>query len=938
MNLFSVTQLLQYGFWFFALLEFVLALYVLLLNFRHIANCYTSLSLLIVAFNSFAIGGMLRATDVTQATWPTYLLAATSPLVQVGVLLTSMALVKPAWLRGSKQWVGGVIWGLGLALPLLVVVDVNFGTQLWYVGLDATYAGGYLSLGKYATGLLSPIIFGMYFYFISLATIFFFLYVTVWDKALGKNKRRLVWLLGGLQLLSFIIQVGLKGVLILPVRTFILGGGIALVYIYIAFHQMISERHLQRGHVQFRLIAVVMVITLPIFVAMVFLFISWSQSKIEDGAATRLQLTNHAVTISTELWLRFNIGALQQLVNQPEIVSMDAAQQLEELTGLQKVYSHLYLISTTDLQGMNVARSDGVPLKDYSDRYWFQAARAAPDAEHPIFQTLIGRTSGKPALVASLPIQNAAGQTIGVGMFASDLNTVAQEVAAVSWGNTGIAYVVDENNRVVAHPDPAFSGELRDLSATAPLKALRSGTEGEFFFTTEEKVRWRSYLTELENGWGVIVQQQEAEILLPLRYLQRIVWGITVLMVFILAGLFFFALRQALTPITGLTEAAVAIAAGDLTCMVPVESGDEFGVLAQAFNQMTVQLHDLIGSLEQRVADRTASLARRSSYLAAAAQVARDAAAIRDLSQLLDQTVRLISERFGFYHAGIFLVDETGEYAVLQAASSAGGRRMLAQKHRLKVGEVGIVGYAAGAGEPRIALDVGQDAVFFGNLNLPDTRSEIALPLKSQERVIGVLDVQSIEPGAFTEEDVAVLQTLADQITVAISNAQLFQQVRESLETERRLSGELSIQAWRALLHARSGLEVRRNQQGLHLQRTEEAPESRGAEGLALPIEVRGQTIGVLNARRPAGGAPWTEEDQSWLEMFTEQLGTALESARLYEDAQRRATREQLVGEVSAHIRESLDMDTVLQTAAREISQLLGLAALDVRLKMADKS
>ncbi|MEA3396926.1 MAG: GAF domain-containing protein, partial [Chloroflexota bacterium] len=441
------------------------------------------------------------------------------------------------------------------------------------------------------------------------------------------------------------------------------------------------------------------------------------------------------------------------------------------------------------------------------------------------------------------------------------------------------------------------------------------------------------------TGWNVVVQQPLAEVYATAIQMTQQSVILIILFVIVAFGIGWVFMARTTRPLHDLVAGATAIGAGNLQYTIEVESRDELGLLARTFNQMTVQLRDLIGSLEQRVADRTADLARRSTHLEAAAQVARDAAAIRDLSQLLDQTVRLISERFGFYHAGIFLVDETGEYAVLQAASSAGGRRMLAREHKLRVGEVGIVGYVAEAGEPRIALDVGEDAVFFENPNLPDTRSEMALPLKSPEGVIGVLDVQSIEPEAFTEEDVAVLQTLADQITVAISNARLFRRVQESLELERRLSGELSAQAWRTLLQAHPGLEVRRNRQGLSLRRegkTEEKEKMGEGSLTSLPIKVRGRTIGVLDARRPAGGAPWTEETQEWLEMFTEQLGTALESARLFQDTQRRATRERLVGEVTTRMRETLDMETVLKTAAREIGEALELAALDVRLSLAE--
>ena len=157
---------------------------------------------------------------------------------------------------------------------------------------------------------------------------------------------------------------------------------------------------------------------------------------------------------------------------------------------------------------------------------------------------------------------------------------------------------------------------------------------------------------------------------------------------------------------------------------------------------------------------------------------------------MLSSAVRLISERLDFYHTGLFFVDPSGEWAVLQAASSEGGRRMLERGHRLRVGAQGIVGDVAARGMPRIALDVGRDAVFFDNPDLPDTHSEMAMPLRSRDVVIGVLDVQSRERGAFTPEDIGVLQTLADQVALAISNARLFSEAQEALATQQRVYAE----------------------------------------------------------------------------------------------------------------------------------------------------
>lgn len=348
-------------------------------------------------------------------------------------------------------------------------------------------------------------------------------------------------------------------------------------------------------------------------------------------------------------------------------------------------------------------------------------------------------------------------------------------------------------------------------------------------------------------------------------------------------------------------------------------------------------------NLERAVADRTSALSRRTTQLEAAAQVAREAAAIRSTTDLLNTVVRLISDRFGFYHAGIFLTDEAGEYAVLSAASSEGGRRMLARGHRLRVGVEGIVGYTAGYGEPRIALDVGADAVFFNNPDLPETRSEMALPLRARDQIIGVLDVQSTEPAAFTQEDVAVLQTLADQVAVAISNARLFEQSVQALEAERRAYGELSRQAWQRLLRTSPTLQERYDPQGLlsadgHWQEKIRAAAQTGSTVIAepqmaaVPIKVRGHVIGVLEALKPEGAGEWTPDEISLLETLTEQLGIALESARLYHDTQRRAAQERLVSDIATRLRASLDPETVLKTTVRELGQALGaeLTAIEV--------
>ncbi len=395
---------------------------------------------------------------------------------------------------------------------------------------------------------------------------------------------------------------------------------------------------------------------------------------------------------------------------------------------------------------------------------------------------------------------------------------------------------------------------------------------------------------------------------------------------------------------------------------------------ANALAEINRELEASRDTLQAQAIDLT----RRARYLEATAKVARDAASVLDLQELLSRVVGLVSEQFGLYHTGIFLLDPSGEWAVLQATSSEGGRRMLAGGHRLRLGEESIVGYVAGRGEPRIVLDIGADAAFFDNPDLPDARSEMALPLQARGEIIGVLDVQSKESEAFSDEDVAVLQTLADQIAMAISNARFFRQAQESLEAERRAYGEISRDAWGELLQDYRHLGYRYTKGGVApLVETLSAPrpevhdnlasqnEPRADDGeersvpsapamtsardsvalsdtdaklgeelpeLALPVKVRGHVIGSVKAHKPGEAGEWEVEEVALMETLAEQLGLALESARLYRDTQQRALRERLTGEIAARMRENLDIDTVLQTAIREIGERLDVAEVEVRM------
>lgn len=344
---------------------------------------------------------------------------------------------------------------------------------------------------------------------------------------------------------------------------------------------------------------------------------------------------------------------------------------------------------------------------------------------------------------------------------------------------------------------------------------------------------------------------------------------------------------------------------------------------------------------------RSLELNRRTAYLGAATQIAAEISAVeRDPLALLVRSANVISRQFGFYHTALYMLDDTGQWAELQAVSSEGGQRMLKRRHRLRVGAQGIIGAVAAYGQHRVAQDVDEDVYFFRSPELPETRSEVALPLRARGEIIGVLDVQSDVPAAFADEDVYVLQTLADQISVAVSNTRLLRQVEESVAAERRAYGEVVGEAWRDLLRARPDLAFASDAEGVapftvwepQMKAAAETGQVVGeGDALAVPIRVRDQVIGVIDGRKP-DGTVWSKEEVNLLQTLTEQLSTALEGAQLYEDTQRRAAREQVAREITAEMRRSLDVTTVLQTALYQLRSSLDLTEAEVWIEEASSA
>jgi GAF domain-containing protein len=355
-----------------------------------------------------------------------------------------------------------------------------------------------------------------------------------------------------------------------------------------------------------------------------------------------------------------------------------------------------------------------------------------------------------------------------------------------------------------------------------------------------------------------------------------------------------------------------------------------------------------------------ALLRQLTLQLQTAAQVSRVATSVLHPGELVQQVVNLVCERFNLYYVGLFLVDETGRWAMLEAGTGEAGRQMLAQGHRLEVGGISMVGWCTANAQARIALDVGEEAVRFDNPLLPETRSEMALPLRSRGRVIGALDVQSAEPGAFSEGDIAVLQTMADQVAVAIDNARLLVETQASLEKMEVLQQRYVREQWAEYVPARVAPSYERTQPGVTplgdavLPEVEQAMAQRkvvvqsdtgdgaGQAALVAPISLRGEIIGALGLHEAENRRRWTDDEITLIEAVADQMALAIENARLFEQVQSRAARERLIREITDRVRGAVDVESILQTTVQEVGKALGashgLVRLGTKMELGDTS
>lgn len=427
------------------------------------------------------------------------------------------------------------------------------------------------------------------------------------------------------------------------------------------------------------------------------------------------------------------------------------------------------------------------------------------------------------------------------------------------------------------------------------------------------------------NNLVTLIQQFPA-----LLFLFALVWII----------LTFFTYMALATPIQELTHAIQAVNDGNYN--VPITSinrQDDIGELARAVVNTREQTQSIVIDLQQRINARVRDLQ-------ATQEVSRFASNQRDPQLLMDQVVDLIIQVFpNIYHAQIFLLDADERFAVLRASTGEAGRQLLARGHRLQIGSQSVIGRCTDEGRVVIARDTLESDVHRKNEFLLETRAELAIPLKIGDKTIGALDVQSKFRDSFNEEQVNILQTMADQIAIALENTRLYQESLRRLE-ELTISNRIATRgAWIDYMNHRrqialssqySTTSVMPKQNQLREAVLQQGIAVIGQETenktipFAVPIQLRGQTLGVVEWEFPT--SDFNQEKVQLAMELVGRLALSLDNARLFEESQRAIERERLVNEIASKLTTQTNIDDILQTAVREIGQALRVPLVSINL------
>jgi GAF domain-containing protein/HAMP domain-containing protein len=622
---------------------------------------------------------------------------------------------------------------------------------------------------------------------------------------------------------------------------------------------------------------------------------------------------------------------------------------------------HIELL-ITDKYGALLAATNRPSSYYQADEAWWRAAFNNGQGATYISQPAFDQNSGKFAFIIALPLRvHPTGEVIGVIHSAYRLGALRKFLDSVQLKQAGYADLYLPDGRVFsvssvgpAAPNPDY---LDNIGANSTVDYALFNYKNNLSLVSQSPVRTENDEKAVTNlGWTLVVHQRQTVALAPIdeQFRTALILALLIMGAAALAAL---GVAQLLAgPITRLTGVAAQVAAGDLNAQAAVESGDEIGTLATSFNTMTKQLREFIDSLESRVSART-------QQLETMVKIGQRLTGILDLSDLLREVVNRTKETFNYYHVHIYLLDEKGEMLLLAQGYGEAGAEMKARGHNISMAAPkSLVAQAAREGRIVSVADVQADPNWLPNPLLPETRSEMAVPIILGSHVVGVLDVQSERASGLGQEDETTLQALANQVAVAVRNARLFTETQDALYEAQRLQQLYTGQSWEKLLTSRStnyefrqptlpalkevstpeAVAALKQKQTVELRLPNRAratdghgggsPKVQAPTALATPLKLRDQIIGVLGIHSDDLNLQWTADEIALIEAVSEQMSLAIENARLFEESQRNAWRDQIISESTAKVWSSAEIEEVMRTAVAQLGEKLRASEVVIRL------
>ncbi len=671
----------------------------------------------------------------------------------------------------------------------------------------------------------------------------------------------------------------------------------------------------------------------------------------------------------------------------------------------------VYLNSIAILDAKGITLIDTEPSAngtDRSDRVYFQEVILT---NRPYASTVeYDSTTKKPSIYFAAPVHDAAGNIIGIIRKRFDAAVLMEYVIPQKGlvGAGSFPVLLDENHVRLAHGANVAAiyksvvpldaklvtdlqtkrllppGTPEELATNRPdfEAGLQNAASQPYFaaeLTTDGNLEQVAVTSMTTQNWLVVFAVPQTQFLAPINQQAQSNILLTLGIGFIVGLVGLFVSRTLSGPITRLTHTAEAIAAGDINIQAKVESSDEIGTLAGTFNRMTSQLRDFIATLELRVADRTKALAT-------AGEVSRRISTITDEQKLVVEVVNQLQSAFNYYHAHIYLLDDSGENLLMAGGTGEAGRILLERGHKIQHGR-GLVGRAAESREIVLVPDTSKAEGWLPNPLLPETKAEIAVPILAGNKALGVLDVQNNIVNSLGQQDADLISSIASQVAIALQTIRQFQTTQKmandlgvvatvgiataTITEAQKLLQEVVDLAKKSfnLYHAHIYL---LNESGDTLVLTAGAGETgrqmvsegrtipfdreqslvaraaRSQAGvvvndvtldpdflpnpllpdtraeMAVPMMVGGKVVGVLDVQSEQVNR-FTEVDVNIKTTLAAQVAVALQNSRSFAQAQQEAEREAVLNQISQKIQSAPTVEIALQTAARELGRALGM-------------